>query len=347
MTIARDVYRASERENQHAEQILRAEISRVRVNQSVSERPFRQRETPTSIRVGVLAAGARNATVTRTAIGLGYGVSLVGRDVMQQVVKVASERTVEVINDYLREVQRQQNRRAGLENMHDRVANGAKQAMLASYRTMVGNKPNQGYRPRSRLTGRMYQALVSMKPRVSRDSIELVDFPYLDRRAAHWRRLNYGTEPMKQKTPGSYPLRSAEGTFGRLRDRTFPSRAFNLPAGFWTDGSGNVVPFGAPNPAEMFFPRRRFKSDVQAHSAEFQSNAFSSLRAAARDAETREASLRSHTRRSRGIKGYRFTDKGLEYLAREYPNELLAVAERWYEESRNAIVPVETTVRPR
>jgi hypothetical protein len=282
----------------------------------------------------VLAAGARNATVTRASIGLGFGVSVVGNDVMAQVAQVASERTVKVVNDYLRKTQRQVSRRAGLENMHERVGNKAKQSMLDSYRALVGNKPNQGYRPQSRLTGKMYDALSSMKPRVSRDSVEVVDFSYLDRKAAHWRRLNYGTEgSVAQKAPGSFPLRSAEGTFGFLMDRTFPSSGFTLPKGFWTDLTGKIVPFGARNPSHLFFP------------ASEQVSATKRLEELRRE-RPGGPKLLAEGRRSRGIRGYRFTDAALRTLAREYPNELLTVAERWFLESQRAIQPVQETVSP-
>jgi hypothetical protein len=321
----------------------------VRRDQTARDAPFRQRFTEQSIRLGVQAAGARTTLATRTAsIGLGYGVSVVGKDIMQQVATAVTGRTLDVVNDYMRETQRQINRRAGLERMHEEVAQGAKRAMLQSYHGQV-NRTNNRYRPQARLTGRLLPALEAMVPEVSRDSINLLDTAYLDRIAAHWRRLNYGTEgSIGQKPVPAFPLRFAEGSAGSLMDRTRPRPGFTMPPGFFVGPNGRIVPFsGARAGSDQFFLHAQNPGVEQtaAEDADFFNTRPKRLKLGLPPLPV-ERFLPGKGRKSRGIRGYRFTDSGLRYLAREYPNRLLTVAEQWFLESQRAIQPVETTVHP-
>lgn len=152
---------------------------------------------------------------------------------------------------------------------HQNLADGAKDAVVESYDSLIGNRPHLSYREGSRLTGRMRDALVSENwIQATESGIKYIDVDVLDAAAAHWYRLAFGAGPRGRPTLSRIPITFAGVTIEQTAISTTPSEPFLMPrGGFLNVGEGDAK-WAKPDISQRgkhpFYPTGRSKATIPA-----------------------------------------------------------------------------------
>lgn len=246
-------------------------------------------------------------------------VSLPAKEAMQAVSQGIETKLARAFNEYAKSMASDVSKKHKLRKMHRDVAEGAKNAVVSAYSSKT-RRPS--YRQAGRGSLRRYSGKALLRAlksdsfvRSSDKGIAFGDMDLLDRQAAQWYRLNFGTEG-QVNTP-SYPTGSMRFGFGnryspfRLSlDAYKPSASFNVPMrgrGMWskdfkpsTSGSAISAETRGIGRDALYVGR----SIVVKKGTSTKANPF----------------FRSVE--SRGIKGERFLDRGARYINENYPRQL-------------------------
>lgn len=142
---------------------------------------------------------------------------------------------------------------------HQDVGNAAMVSVVTGFNNRRFRRDTGPYRGgENRLSGRLGRALAS-RSNVSASSVGLsiINEGFLDREAAHWRRLNFGAGAGSREgiiAPQQFAITWGGVAAGVLGLAEQPSAAFQIPRGFWLSSGGEVV---SPNPAlgsARFYP---------------------------------------------------------------------------------------------
>lgn len=260
-------------------------------------------------------------------------------DLIAQALPAMTGTAQKALAEFAGNAGRLMDRRQGLETVNQGIAEKARVKVLESYAERVRPKPNKGYRRRRRLTGRILRALESPSfIEATRLGVNFGNENMLDRTAAHWHRLNYGTEGgISQRAAPQYPL-GFSGGGGFLSDTDRPSPAFSLPEGFFFDvGTGARVPFGAKSGSEGFAPHTSKGLPTHIHGLlqKLGSGRQDDFLKAFGAQQEQRGLAQKHV--SKGIRGYRFFDAGIQYLATNLPKAWEEIAIDWFDQAFKAI----------
>lgn len=132
--------------------------------------------------------------------------------------------------------------------VHELVAEEAREAMVKSFRARNALSKVDSYSRPGRLSGRLEKALRNPRSVVGTSrSIRILDLEFMDREAAHWRRLNFGVKGTKRggRVPEMFTIKfdnvGVKGNFG--------SRAQSRPNFRVPEFKGGTRMVGYFNPA--------------------------------------------------------------------------------------------------
>lgn len=186
--------------------------------------------------------------------------------------------------------------------IHERAAVKARSAVVRSFSATRATSVGEYRTGAGRISGGALRAHLATDPnfiRATATGVAFVDQAEMDRKVAHWRRMNFGAlgSSVKGRTVESHALYIDQRIVGRIRVTTPPSKPFALPPGRWLSGEGGGksarVKFSAERRGmDRFYPGGGGRTNLV----------------------------------TRGIKPRNFIDAGLEVLTRElsigYTNQI-------------------------
>lgn len=205
---------------------------------------------------------------------------------------------------------------------HQQVGEAAIRSISAAYRNRRFRRGAGRYREGdNRLSGKLGKALSNSKAMVSADasSVSIINTSFLDREAAHWRRLNFGAGAGGAEgitAPARYAITWEGVAAGTLGLEAQPSPAFFIPRGYWMEGGRMVSP--GEGRRGQFFP----------------GNPSNRLGGATPGSLGVGMQAKKMTR---GIASRNFLDAGVRRLANELPRAYAAIYADLYENARGTL----------
>lgn len=209
---------------------------------------------------------------------------------------------------------------------HQDVGEAAMRSIAQGFVSRRFRRPVGQYRVGDdRLTGKLGRALSNTTQNVlaSEHGLAIVNTGYLDREAAHWRRLNFGAGGGGREgiiAPQQFAITWEGVVAGTLGLETQPSHSFVVPYGYWVGGGGGPVrpDIGARGNDQFFVgnPSGRF---TPGHDVGI---------------------VRQHRKVSRGIASRNFLDAGVRRVANELPRAYEAIYNDLYENARGRLESV-------
>jgi len=212
-----------------------------------------------------------------------------------------------------------------LKSVNERVASGARGAVLNSYMNSgIGKRPSYRTTGRhKRYAGEAMQAALTESNYIKSDAggIRFGNKKALDRQAAQWYRLNFGAggKASGGQPPAQVPMKFFRREIGKKVNlsRYKPSKAFNMPAGFFSSS------FNPSNSGRFNAPSGVVGSDAFYLPGRGQSFTFE------------RKILRK--RPTQGIKAHHFLEAGANYINAKYPEEIERMTTTWHREALRAM----------
>lgn len=194
----------------------------------------------------------------------------------------------------------------------------------------------------NRLSGRLGRALSSSANiHATVEGLSIINSSYLDREAAHWRRLNFGAGAGSREgiiAPQQFPITWGGVAAGVLGLASDPSPAFVIPFGFWLNSGGPTSPSVEALGQDRFFPgsaSRRLGGFGGAHGA----------------GSVKDLGFVQQRRKATGgIASRNFLDAGVRGVANDLPRAYQTIYEDVYADTKTGLAalarnPISTQYR--
>jgi hypothetical protein len=230
-----------------------------------------------------------------------YGITTTIADIVPQIIESIADTVGKQASQELEAVflSNLRGSRPALAHAHERVADRAQRAMLQQYESTLnpGHSAIRGYRPKSRLTGRLGNVLNDPDfVLASANGIAYGNITRLNKEARHWGRLNFGAGPRAGRQGGTHAVRLAGGANFTLRSQGFASPNILMPEGYWRTAGGSFRSnkTGGGFSVDKFFPTGKVANIP-----------------------------------TQGTRARNFLDAGVEEMARALPQEYLKMYQNW------------------
>lgn len=254
------------------------------------------------------------------------------RAIAQAVADQAQGQIAEILQDFATNLNRAVRVRPDrMRKLYEEVAKEGQRALVESYEAQHGHGPKYRYAD----TGRWHRysnnvLLNALKSpnmyRVAADGIEFINIDWLDQQAAQWYRLNFGAAPRGSSARpaqtmtffGSFTVPAPDLNSNR------PSKPFRLPRGFFSEMAAprststalrQLSPHGEGR-RQPFYPLGGIQYSSQLGRAFPENSRF------------------GDPVMTRGIRGTRFLDRGVEEINRLFPTAVERIFNEWISEAQ-------------
>lgn len=179
----------------------------------------------------------------------------------------------------------------------------------------------------------------------SSDDIRYIDEGRLFKEAAHWARMNFGTQPY-QRSPRMYPLIYAGVQVGRVGSMSKTRPGFDMPKGRWMTKGGQRVSWDAGRTGLDQFHLVGSGKGGKGGRPGGQRRRNTKRRYGVADGRSGVRGSGLYTRTT-GIEPRDFLNAGYRVYAEEMPRELSTLVNRWYSNAASRqLLPPRIAVTP-
>ena len=251
----------------------------------------------------------------------------------------------EVLNTYVDNYSKAaHNRGSTMRKIYEEVGAAGQAAILREYDARHGKsrsyRQNDSGKWRRYSGGVLREALASPQMwKATAYGLNFINPRFLDERAKQWAKLNFGAAPATQRSHKVTPMEFFGKTIPGFDLEGVPGRAFSIPVGFFSSDVHERTPPGGvtADRGKRFYPLA-LMTDIGAPASDAKSLESKQNRRALR--LWLKANEGSAKRMSRGIRGTRFLDAGVNEINRTLPPLVEKQVLTWLDEARKGVTSV-------